>query len=73
MRSKIRKALWGIVLILGLTNLVLEGWHRGFESGYAMAMSDVVLQIETPENYFIKRFDIKTPRRLQQEQETGND
>lgn len=71
MWQKIRKALWGIVLILGLTNVVLEAWHRGFDSGYGMAMSDVLLQIETPENYFIKRFDIKTPRRVQQEQETG--
>lgn len=70
MWQKIRKALWGIVLILGLTNVVLEAWHRGFDSGYGMAMSDVLLQIETPENYFIKRFDIKTPRRVQQEQET---
>lgn len=71
MWQKIRKALWGIVLILGLTNVVLEAWHRGFDSGYGMAMSDVLLQIETPENYFIKRFDIKTPHRVQQEQETG--
>lgn len=71
MWQKIRKALWGIVLILGLTNLVLEAWHRGFDSGYSLAMSDVLLQIETPENYFIKRFDIKTPRRVQQEQEIG--
>lgn len=54
MWQKIRKALWGIVLILGLTNVVLEAWHRGFDSGYGMAMSDVLLQIETPENYFIK-------------------
>jgi hypothetical protein len=62
----IRKALWGIVLILILTNVCLEFWHRGFDSGYSMAMSDVLLQIETPENYFIKKFDIQIPRRVQQ-------
>ncbi len=73
MWQKIRKALWGIALILGLVNIVAESWHRGFDTGYSMAMSDVVLQIETPENYFLKKFDIKTPRMVQQNQETGND
>ena len=67
----IRKALYAIVLILILVNVSLEAWHRGFDSGYGMAMSDVVLQIETPENYFIKRFDIHTPRRIQQKEETA--
>lgn len=65
----IRKALWGTALILTLLVGTLEGWHRGFDSEYSMAMSDVLLHNETPENYFTKRFDIKTPRRLQQEQE----
>lgn len=69
MKQKIRKALWSIVLILGIFNLCLESWHRGCDTGYALAMSDVMLQLETPENYFTKRFDIQTPRRLQQEQE----
>lgn len=69
MWSVIRKALWSIVLILGLLNGGLWCWHAGCNTGYDLAMSDVVLQIETPENYFIKKFDIKTPRRLQQEQE----
>ncbi len=71
MKPLIRKALWSIVLILGILNLTLEAWHRGCDTGYSLAMSDVVLQLETPENYFLKKFDIKTPRRLQQEQETG--
>ena len=71
MWQKIRKALWGIVLILGLTNFGLACWHNGCDTGYDLAMADVVLQIETPENYFLKKFDIKTPRRVQQNQETG--
>ena len=62
----VRKALWSIVLILILINVCLECWHQGFDSGYNMAMSDVLLQIETPENFFIKKFDIQTPRRVQQ-------
>ena len=65
----IRKALWGIVLILILIIGATECWFRGFDSGYGEAMSDVMLQIETPDNYFIKRFDIHTPRRVQQNEE----
>lgn len=67
----IRKALWGIVLILILINVWTDAWFRGFDSGYSMAMADVVLQIDTPENYFIKKFDIRTPRKVQHKQETG--
>lgn len=66
MKQIIRKALWSIVLILGIFNLCLESWHRGCDTGYSLAMSDVVLQIETPENYFMKKFDIKTPKKVQQ-------
>ncbi|OQW47366.1 MAG: hypothetical protein A4S09_05060 [Proteobacteria bacterium SG_bin7] len=64
--GKIRKALWGVVLILILVNISLEIWHRGYDTGYSAAMSDVVLQIETPENFFIKKFDIKVPKRVEQ-------
>lgn len=69
----IRKALWSVVLILVLINVWCHGADKGFDMGYGMAMSDVVLQVETPENYFIKRFDIKTSRRVQQKQELHND
>lgn len=62
----VRKALWSIVLILALINACLECWHQGFDSGYNMAMSDVLLQIETPENFFMKKFDIQTPHKVQQ-------
>lgn len=66
MKQLIRKALWSIALILGILNLCLAAWHKGCDTGYSLAMADVVLQIETPENYFIKKFDIKTPRKVQQ-------
>lgn len=62
----IRKVLWSIVLILVLFNLTLFGWHAGYDKGYTTAMADVILHYETPENFFIKKFDIKTPRRLKQ-------
>lgn len=62
----IRKALWSIVLILGLLNFGLWCWHKGCDTGYDLAMSDVLLQIETPEKFFMKKFDIQVPRKIQQ-------
>lgn len=58
-------------IIIGLILLLshLEAWHRGYDTGYKSAMSDVVLGIETPENFFIKLFDIKVPKRLEQIEE----
>jgi hypothetical protein len=64
-----RKAFWVTILILIILNLILEAWHRGYDTGYKGAMADVLLQIETPENFFIKEFDIRIPKRLEQEQE----
>jgi len=69
----LRKALWSLVLILILVNVLLLGWHSGFDKGYSTAMSDVLLQLETPENFFIKTFDIHTPHKVQQNQEQQND
>ena len=69
----IRKALWGLVLILVLVNVTLWSWHKGCDTGYALAMSNVVLGIETPEQYFIKKFDIHLPGRVQLNQEPRND
>ena len=66
MKQIIRKVLWSIALILRILNLCLAAWHKGCNTGYDLAMADVVLQIETPEKYFIKKFDIKPPRRVQQ-------
>lgn len=64
--NKIRKALWSVVLILVLINISLEFWHRGYDTGYSAAMSDVLLQIETPEEFFIKKFDIKVLSKVEQ-------
>jgi len=58
-------------IIIGLILLLshLEAWNRGYETGYNAAMSDVVLGIETPENFFIKLFDIKVSKRLEKKEE----
>lgn len=64
-----RKALWSVALILLLINFTLWGWHEGYETGYSAAMAAVVLQIETPENYLIKKFDIKNSKRYNDKQE----
>lgn len=69
----IRKVLWSIILILVLINVWCGGADKGYEWGYGTAMANVLLQFDTPENYFIKRFDIKTPRKVQQRQELHND
>jgi hypothetical protein len=69
----IRKVLYGLIIILILLNACLFSWHNGYAVGYSGAMSDVLLQIETPENYFIKTFDIRTPHKVQQNQEQLND
>jgi hypothetical protein len=65
----IRKVLWSLVLVLILINSSLWCWHRGFEVGYCTAMSDVVLEIETPEIFFTKMFDITPPSKVQLNQE----
>lgn len=56
-----------ITLILIISHLKV--WDNGFDYGYSMGMSDVLLDIETPENYFIKRFDIRTPRKVEPKKE----
>ena len=60
-----------MTIIIGFVLLLshIEAWNRGYDTGYKSAMSDVVLGIETPENFFIKLFDIRVPKRLEQKEE----
>jgi hypothetical protein len=39
--------------------IYLQGWDRGFNIGYGAAMSDVILNLETPENYFKRFLNVK--------------
>jgi hypothetical protein len=69
MSNPIRIVLWFIVLVLIQVNVALSSWDEGFDRGYDKAMGDVVLGFETPTNYFLKKFDIKTPMRVQKKKE----
>lgn len=50
---KYRYALYGLLAGVILTATVyLNGWHRGFDVGYGAAMSDALLNLKNPEDYF---------------------
>lgn len=63
------KILWFIAILLLLFIMCVKCWYLGFSYGYSEAMADVVLHYETPENFFIKKFDIHTPPKQQLKQE----
>jgi hypothetical protein len=58
-----------IIVTLLLVISHIEAWDHGFDYGYSTAMSDVLLEIDTPENYFIKRFDIRIPDKVEPNKE----
>lgn len=47
----------------------IEMWDRGYELGYKTAMADVVIGVDTPENYLTKMLDKQSKKRLEQKQE----
>jgi hypothetical protein len=52
-----RKLLWTMAALLLGVNLYLAGWHRGFDSGYSMGMSDVYLGIKSAEDFFKEKLE----------------
>ncbi len=54
----LRHLLLGFFLGVVATAVVyLNGWHRGFDVGYGAAMSDVLLNLKSPEQYFKELID----------------
>lgn len=50
---KFRFMLYGLLTgIILMATVYLNGWHRGFDVGYGAAMSDTLLNLKTPEDYF---------------------
>ena len=69
--SILRKVFCVISLSLILIIGAIQCWFKGYDAGYSEAMSDVLFNIDTPEKYFTKRFDIRLPPKVQHKQETG--
>lgn len=51
-----------VILSLSLINAYLVGWNDGFEPGYGEGVSDVVLGIVTPHDYFVKKGILRETR-----------
>lgn len=69
MKKIVRLVYLSIIIGLLLFLSHLETWNCGYDAGYKSAMGAVMLKIDTPENFFTKLFDIRTPRRLEQRDE----
>jgi hypothetical protein len=62
----VRYFLYGTLFGLTIMAVVfLNGWNKGFDVGYGAAMSDVFLNLKSPDDYFKQFF--KTPTRSKDE------
>ena len=58
------KLLWATTFLLILLDVSLWTWNKGFNDGYQMAMANITLGIDTPDAFFKKIAEGKTPEEI---------
>jgi len=64
----LRGPLLSLVAILLVANLVIDGWHRGFASGYKMAMAEVALGIKDPDKFILNMLRLRLSEEIENDQ-----